>query len=165
MAASYLQKSGKYVMKIGELAHTTGTQIETIRYYEREGLLPSPARTEGNFRIYTELHVQRLTFIRHCRSLDMALDEIRTLLHFKDAPDENCGDVNALLDAHIGHVAERIRELRALEKQLKGLRAQCGESKVAANCGILGQLSRPIKEKTVKRGSHLHTSHGGGTPQ
>ena len=155
MAASYLQKSGKYVMKIGELAHTTGTQIETIRYYEREGLLPSPARTEGNFRVYTEGHVQRLTFIRHCRSLDMALDEIRTLLHFKDAPDENCGDVNALLDAHIGHVAERIRDLRALEKQLKGLRERCGESKVAADCGILGELSQPLPPKTVQRRSHV----------
>ena len=142
-------------MKIGELSHATGTQIETIRYYEREGLLPSPARTEGNFRIYTELHVQRLTFIRHCRSLDMALDEIRTLLHFKDAPDENCGDVNALLDAHIGHVAERIRDLRALEKQLKGLRERCGESKVAADCGILGELSQPLPPKTVQRRSHV----------
>ena len=142
-------------MKIGELSHATGTQIETIRYYEREGLLPSPARTEGNFRVYTEGHVQRLTFIRHCRSLDMALDEIRTLLHFKDAPDENCGDVNALLDAHIGHVAERIRDLRALEKQLKGLRERCGESKVAAHCGILGELSQPLPPKTVQRRSHV----------
>lgn len=142
-------------MKIGELSHATGTQIETIRYYEREGLLPSPARTEGNFRVYTEGHVQRLTFIRHCRSLDMALDEIRTLLHFKDAPDENCGDVNALLDAHIGHVAERIRDLRALEKQLKGLRERCGESKVAADCGILGELSQPLPPKTVQRRSHV----------
>ena len=142
-------------MKIGEMAQATGTQIETIRYYEREGLLPSPARTEGNFRVYTEGHVQRLTFIRHCRSLDMALDEIRTLLHFKDAPDENCGDVNALLDAHIGHVAERIRDLRALEKQLKGLRERCGESKVAADCGILGELSQPLPPKTVQRRSHV----------
>ena len=142
-------------MKIGELSHATGTQIETIRYYEREGLLPSPARTEGNFRVYTEGHVQRLTFIRHCRSLDMALDEIRTLLHFKAAPDENCGDVNALLDAHIGHVAERIRDLRALEKQLKGLRERCGESKVAADCGILGELSQPLPPKTVQRRSHV----------
>ena len=149
-------------MKIGELAHATGTQIETIRYYEREGLLPSPARTEGNFRVYTEGHVQRLTFIRHCRSLDMALDEIRTLLHFKDAPDENCGDVNALLDAHIGHVAERIRDLRALKKQLKGLRERCGESKVAADCGILGELSQPLPPKTVQRRSHVQITHSGG---
>jgi len=162
MTASFLPIRGKYVLKIGELSHATGTQIVTIRYYEREGLLPSPARTESNFRVYTELHLQRLTFIRHCRSLDMALDEIRTLLHFKDAPEENCGDVNTLLEAHIGHVAERIRELRTLEKQLKGLRDRCGKSNVAADCGILGELSRSIKVKTIKRGSHVHTSHGRG---
>jgi len=77
------------------------------------------------------------------------------LLHFKDAPDENCGDVNDLLDAHIGHVAERIRDLRALEKQLKGLRERCGESKVAADCGILGELSQPLPPKTVQRRSHV----------
>lgn len=148
-------------MKIGELANATGTQIETIRYYEREGLLPSPARTEGNFRIYREEHAKRLTFIRHCRSLDMTLDEIRRLLHFKDVPEENCGDVNTLLDAHIGHVAERIRELRALEKQLKSLRDRCGESQVAAHCGILGELSRPLPEMAVKRGLPIHSTHGG----
>lgn len=149
-------------MKIGELANATGTQIETIRYYEREGLLPLPARTEGNFRVYMEEHAKRLTFIRHCRSLDMTLDEIRRLLHFKDVPEENCGDVNTLLDAHIGHVAERIWELRALEKQLKSLRDRCGETRVAADCGILSELSRPLPETTVKRGLHVHSTHGGG---
>ena len=103
-------------MKIGELAKTAQTQTETIRYYEREGLLPEAARTEANYRIYDESHVQRLAFIRHCRSLDMTLAEIRTLLSFKDTPDDSCADVNALLDEHIGHVASRIRELKALEK-------------------------------------------------
>ncbi len=88
-------------MKIGELARVTGTPVETIRYYEREGLLAAPARTDGNFRIYEDTHAERLSFIRHCRSLDMSLDEIRILLRFKDAPGANCGDVNTLLDAHI----------------------------------------------------------------
>ena len=112
-------------MKIGELASGTGTPVETIRYYEREGLLPAAARTEGNYRVYGQEHAQRLLFVRRCRSLDMTLQEIRALLTFKDAPEDNCAEVNALLDAHIGHVAQRIRELRQLEKQLKLLRAQC----------------------------------------
>lgn len=60
-------------MKIGELAKLTDCQVETIRYYEREGLLPEPARSEGNYRLYTQAHVERLTFIRNCRSLDMTL--------------------------------------------------------------------------------------------
>ena len=91
-------------LKIGELAQRTGTQVETIRYYEREGLLPEPARSEGNYRLYDKAHTERLSFIRHCRSLDMTLDEIRALLKFRDAPNQECGEVNALLDEHIGHV-------------------------------------------------------------
>jgi hypothetical protein len=69
-------------MKIGELAILTHTPVETIRYYEREGLLPEAARTGGNYRIYDQAQAARLSFIRHCRGLDMTLDEIRTLLRF-----------------------------------------------------------------------------------
>ena len=83
-------------LKIGELAKRTGCLVETIRYYEREGLLLEPARSEGNYRLYTDIHVERLQFIRHCRVLDMTLEEIRNLLRFRDAPDENCREVNAL---------------------------------------------------------------------
>ena len=86
-------------MRIGELAQTSGTPIETIRFYEREGLLPAAARTEGNYRIYTPQHADRLGFIRQCRSLDMTLDEVRVLLRFKDQPLADCGEVNSLLDA------------------------------------------------------------------
>ena len=99
-------------MRIGELAQASGTPIETIRFYEREGLLPAAARTEGNYRIYTPQHADRLGFIRQCRSLDMTLDEVRVLLRFKDQPLADCGEVNSLLDEHIGHVAERIKALR-----------------------------------------------------
>lgn len=135
------------MIKIGELAKRTHCQVETIRYYEREGLLPAPARTEANYRMYGEEHVERLLLIRHCRSLDMTLDEIRTLLKFRDAPEENCGEVNALLDAHIGHVAARIAELKALEKQLKGLRRLCDATHAAKDCGILHDLA--IEASTV----------------
>jgi DNA-binding transcriptional MerR regulator len=69
-------------MKIGELAILTHTPVETIRYYEREGLLPEAARTGGNYRIYDQAQAARLSLIRHCRGLDMTLDEIRTLLRF-----------------------------------------------------------------------------------
>ena len=91
-------------MKIGELAKLTDCQVETIRYYEREGLLPEPARSEGNYRLYTQAHVERLTFIRNCRSLDMTLEEIRSLLNLRDSPQDQCESVNALIDEHIHHV-------------------------------------------------------------
>jgi Cd(II)/Pb(II)-responsive transcriptional regulator len=152
-------------MKIGVLAQMTGTKIDTIRYYEREGLLPVAARTEGNYRIYDESHVARLSFVRHCRSLDMTLDEIRVLLRFKDSPADNCAAVNDLLDEHIGHVAERMRGLRQLEKQLKSLRAQCDEAQDAAHCGILTGLSDMARQQPdLKPGSagHVHGTHPGG---
>lgn len=132
-------------MKIGELAKATDTQVETIRFYEQEGLLAKPARTDGNFRIYENQHLERLIFIRHCRSLDMALNEIRQLLRFKDLPNENCGSVNSLLDAHIETVTNRIKDLRQLEKQLKELRELCQTNQVSAHCGILNELSQPMK--------------------
>ena len=149
-------------MKIGELASATETPIETIRFYEREGLLPPPARSAGNFRLYEALHLERLQFIRFCRSLDMSLDEVRVLLRFKDRPADDCGDVNALLDEHIGHVARRIKELRLLERQLKELRQRCGVAQSADQCGILSGLSQAAQAPApapAARG-HLKPVHG-----
>jgi Cd(II)/Pb(II)-responsive transcriptional regulator len=146
-------------MKIGELAKAAHTQVETIRYYEREGLLPETPRTEGNYRVYGSEHVDRLSFIRHCRGLDMTLDEIRVLLRFKDSPHENCAQVNDLLDEHIGHVASRIKELKALERQLKALRENCRESQQASQCGILTELSTASRSDCESATSRVHV-HG-----
>lgn len=139
-------------LKIGELAKRANCQIETIRYYERKGLLQAPKRTLGNYRLYHAAHVDRLRFIRQCRSLDMALDEIRTLLRFRDTPDKNCAEVNTLLDEHIGHVARRVTELRAMEKQLKELRRQCIEARSAKDCGILKELAQASGGRGVPHG-------------
>jgi Cd(II)/Pb(II)-responsive transcriptional regulator len=149
-------------MKIGDLATASSTQIETIRYYEREGLLPAPARTQGNFRVYEAPHLERLQFIRYCRSLDMSLDEVRVLLRFKDDPGADCGNVNSLLDEHIGHVSTRIKELRALEKQLKDLRQRCGAARSADQCGILSGLSEASQETAAvgSKPNHLKSVHG-----
>lgn len=129
-------------MKIGELAAAAGTPVETVRYYEKQQLLPAPARSGGNFRVYGREQIERLRFIRHCRGLDMSLDEVRALLRFKDAPASDCSDVNRLLDEHIGHVATRIRELQALQKQLKALRSECRVAQDAGHCGILSGLTQ-----------------------
>lgn len=139
-------------MKIGELASATGTPIETIRFYEREGLLQAAARTGGNFRLYEAAHQERLQFIRHCRSLDMSLDEVRVLLRFRDRPEEECGNVNALLDEHMEHVAKRIKELKSLERQLKDLRQRCGAARPANECGILSGLSEAAREPSAALG-------------
>lgn len=148
-------------MKIGELALATDTPVQTIRYYEQEALLPTPARTAGNYRVYDEGHAQRLAFIRHCRSLDMSLTEIRVLLDFKDGPTRACGEVNELLDAHIGHVARRIADLRALQKQLQELRNRCNATSQSADCGILAGLSDAALTAPAprKRPGHVGGAH------
>lgn len=151
-------------LRIGELAKRTNCRIETIRYYEREGLLHAPERTDGNYRLYQDEHVERLRFIRQCRSLDMALDEIRTLLRFRDAPEKNCGEVNELLDEHIGHVARRVAELKAVEKQLKELRRQCIQARAAKDCRILNELAQAANKHIPRepRTGHLSGAHANG---
>ena len=147
-------------MRIGNLATATGTPVETIRFYEREGLIPAAQRSDNNYRVYTAAHADRLAFIRHCRNLDMTLDEIRTLLRFKDAPSADCGEVNALLDEHIGHVAQRIRELRALEGHLKSLRAQCSTPQATNDCGILNGLDSASGARAKRSpGRHIRGAH------
>ena len=144
-------------MKIGELSTATDTSVETIRYYEREGLLPAPGRTEGNFRVYGDGHVGRLGFIRACRALDMNLEEIRILLRFRDGRHEDCSEVNGLLDEHIEHVEERIQELRRLSKDLHALREQCREAGAGDQCGIMQGLARGGFDAPAK--AHSHVAH------
>ena len=91
----------------------------------------------------------------------MSLEEVRVLLKVKDAPGDDCGDVNTLLDEHIGHVSQRIKELRALEKQLKELRQRCGATRGVEQCGILAGLSEAAQEPTpaAKDDNHLRSVH------
>jgi Cd(II)/Pb(II)-responsive transcriptional regulator len=147
-------------MRIGELAKQTHCRVETIRYYESTGLLPEPARSDANYRLYRRDHAERLRFIRHCRSLDMTLGEIRTLLKFRDAPEEDCREVNALLDEHIAHVVNRIEDLKELEQQLKGLRKMCVTVRSAKDCGILHELATTgVASSGTERRGHVVGTH------
>ncbi|MFZ3004047.1 MAG: Cd(II)/Pb(II)-responsive transcriptional regulator [Undibacterium umbellatum] len=127
-------------IRIGDLAKRSQCEVVTIRYYEKEGLLPKPARSGGNFRLYGDAHVERLQFIRHCRSLDMALNEIRALLALRDNPTQDCGDVNLLLDTHIRQVEVRVEALLQLRQYLHTLREQCSGARPVQACGILQGL-------------------------
>ena len=142
--------------RIGELSRRFDLPVETIRYYERENLLPKPDRSEGNYRLYTQADHERLEFILNCRTLDMTLQEIRRLLELRDAPERGCSDVNALLDEHIQHVADRLKALKALQSQLKRLRACCEAPRLARDCGILnGLASAPTRAaRAGKLGVH-----------
>ena len=146
-------------MRIGELAGRAACPVETVRYYEREGLLPAPVRSAGNYRVYGAEHAERLAFIRRCRSLDMSLPEIRKLLSAIERPDADCGPVNALLDEHIGHVVARIAELRQLKLELDAIRAHCKGDEPARDCGIVASLGRPARRRAPDR-PHVGGTHG-----
>lgn len=126
-------------MQIKELARATGVDVETIRYYEKQGLLPAPARRDNGYREYEVAHLERLSFIRHCRALDMPLADVNRLLGFVDEPDAHFGEVDLLVDDQLARVRARLKSMRALEKQLLQLRARCS-GKHEGRCGILDEL-------------------------
>jgi DNA-binding transcriptional MerR regulator len=127
--------------KIGVLAKRTGCDIETIRYYEREGLIELPQRLPSGYRVYEARHEQQLEFVLHCRSLGMSLADIKMILAFKHQPELGCAEINTLLDAQILLTKARLKTLRRLETQLSRLRAACTESRSAQACGILSALT------------------------
>ena len=116
-------------VKIGELAKMTGCQVVTIRYYEKEGLLKRPERTERNYRLYGDEDIARLRFIRHCRQHGMSLDEIRTLLVYSDHPTGSCDWINRLIRTHIEAVEQQIRDLEHLRAHLESLYHKCDGSR------------------------------------
>ncbi len=132
-------------MRIGELAAQGGCDVQTVRFYEREGLLAEPERESSGYRRYAKRHLQRLQFIRHCRSLDIPLPDIRELLSFAAAPDRSCGQVNALLDEHIATVQLRLKAMRMLERQLVALRKQC-DGDTSHPCAILESFMTAAEE-------------------
>ncbi|MDT3718018.1 Cd(II)/Pb(II)-responsive transcriptional regulator [Pseudomonas oryzihabitans] len=151
-------------MRIGELASRTDCAVETIRYYEREGLLSPAARSSSNYRRYDQSHVERLLFVRHCRSLDMTLGEIRALLALRDTGEPGCDQVDALIGAHLHHVEVRIRELSQLREQLVTLRRQCQGEGEGDRCGILRELSQPaVSSPTTAQCSAAGHAHVPGT--
>ncbi|OOF56445.1 MerR family transcriptional regulator [Rodentibacter caecimuris] len=105
-------------MKIGQLAKALNCTVETIRFYEKQGLLPAPQRTNGNFRQYNEDHLQRLSFICNCRSLNLSLNEIKTLISLENQTEQRTEEMNKLLDSHIKDIAKRIHELAHLRMKL-----------------------------------------------
>ena len=127
-------------MRIGALGQVTGVDPETIRYYERIGLLPAPTRRANGYRAYGPAHLERLAFIRHCRALDMPLADVQRLLHLLDHPLDDCQDVDRLIDTHLAHVQGRLQSLQALARQLEQLRGRCYGQHATAERGILYEL-------------------------
>lgn len=134
-------------MKIGELAKAAGCQTVTVRFYERKGLLGAAERSDSNYRIYSAKDLERLLFIRNCRSLGLMLQEIERLVEIHDNPTVDCSDVNLCLDRHLVEVENQMKALQTLQKQLKGLRSRCAVPGASSGCGVLSAL---VNESPVK---------------
>ncbi|MDR3529509.1 MAG: helix-turn-helix domain-containing protein [Rhodopila sp.] len=126
-------------MNIGELARAAGTNAETIRYYERIGLLPAPPRTAGNYRDYSFADVSRLAFTRRARNLGFSIEQIRALLDLADQKEQSCEAVDAIARAHLAEVTRKLVDLAALRRELEALIRQCRRGTVA-ECRILEAL-------------------------
>lgn len=127
-------------LPIGELGRLTGTKVETIRYYERIGLLAKPERTAGNYRAYGAEHLNRLSFIRRSRDLGFSLEQVRALLDLSDDRERPCEAVDAIAQTHLTEVDRKIADLRALQRELNNMITQCRHGTVA-NCQIIDALS------------------------
>jgi len=143
-------------MRIKELSVAAAVPVDTIRHYEKAGLLAAPERRENNYRHYAEADAQRLRFIRNCRALDMSLDEVRVLLTFIDHPASDCSPVDAVVDEHLLHVRERLVALQLLERQLETLRRACGQARPHAACGIVLALSNDSPPSTGRARGDVH---------
>ncbi|WP_369060913.1 helix-turn-helix domain-containing protein [Caulobacter sp. 73W] len=127
-------------LTIGDLARAAGVKVETVRYYERIGLLPTPPRTAGNYRAYGEAERGRLAFIRRARELGFPIDQVRTLLDLADQRDQSCATVDTLAHAHLAVVERKIADLQALGRELSGMIDQCGRGAIA-DCRIIAALA------------------------
>ena len=126
-------------MRIGELARATGTKAETIRYYEREGILPAADRTDGNYRDYSRDHLAKLTFVRRARELGFGMAQVRRLIALSDSADERCDDIDALMREQIAEVDRKIDDLTALRQEMRQMLGACSGGMVG-DCRIVESL-------------------------
>ena len=137
---------------IGQLARAAGTSVQTIRWYEQQGLLPAPVRTPGGQRRHDEQALRRLVFIRHARDLGLTLDDIRALLELADNPAAPCEEADAIIRRERDRVREKIAKLQALEREFTRMLEECPARQVRT-CRVIEILS--------DHGQCLHPQHPG----
>lgn len=132
-------------MKISEAAAASGCHLETIRYYEREGLMMPPARASNGYRTYKQDEVERLRFISRGRELGFSLDEIRSLLRLNDDPTMSCCDVDGIARTHLTEIGTRVVELQRIAMELERVIDGCAGGN-RGTCTILDALKRPSRD-------------------
>jgi len=130
---------------IGQLGDRAGVNLETVRYYERVGLMPKPPRTAGGHRVYYGTHLRRLGFIRRSRELGFSLQEVRVLLGLVDGGDYTCAEVRDLTLAHLADVRRKIADLKRLQRSLQGMAERCIGDRVP-DCPIIDVLWKGIAQ-------------------
>jgi MerR family transcriptional regulator, mercuric resistance operon regulatory protein len=131
---------------IGILSRRTGTNIETIRYYERAGLLPLPARSAGGYRLYGTTHLKRLNFVRRARALGFSLAEVRKLLRLADQKRRPCAEVRVVAEIHLEDVKAKVADLRRMERVLKETVARC-KAGGGSHCAMIDALYTETKRR------------------
>jgi Cu(I)-responsive transcriptional regulator len=126
-------------LRIGDLARATDTRVETIRWYEKQGLIPPPDRTSGNYRAYGEAALARLSFIRRARDLGFSLDQVRALLQLASDEAGDCAEVDVLAQQHLNEIDRKIVDLTALRAELSGLLKSCKGGTIG-KCRIIETL-------------------------
>ena len=141
----------KKALPIGQAAAQSGVKVPTIRYYEQIGLLPSPLRSEGNRRLYSEAEIRRLAFIRHARELGFGVDAIRALLALQDNPQRSCTEADVIARARLADVEHRIASLTALRKVLRRMITACAGGSVS-ECMVIETLAENSQLRTPEKG-------------
>ncbi len=125
---------------IGQLSKKADIPIDTIRYYEKVGVLDRIQRSENNYRVYTEQTLADLLFIKHCRELNISLSDIKTLKEMKTQPKQACTEIDNLVDKYLKEVSEKIERLLLLKESLIDLKQHCSTNRTVDECGILREL-------------------------
>jgi len=146
-------------MRIGQLSKETDCKIETVRYYEKIGLMPEPPRTEGGYRIYDKDGLKRLLFIRRSRKLGFAIEEIRALLRLVDGGGYSCSDIKEIALEHINSIHQKILYLNRLEKSLSRIASRCSGN-TAPECPIIDALYLTRKSELAGSGKMRKTNTG-----
>jgi MerR family mercuric resistance operon transcriptional regulator len=128
-------------VQIGQLAARSGIVVETIRYYERVGLIPGAPRSTSGYRLYRSEHVRRLVFVRRCRELGFSIKEIKSLIALADEREQPCSSVALIARQHLAEVRAKRADLGRLEQALEALTGSCDDGRVA-DCKILDALTR-----------------------
>ena len=127
-------------MKIGEIAQRTGLKVETVRFYEAEGLIAPPERSGGNYRLYGQSHLDRLAFIKRSRDLGFTLDQVRDLLRLADDPRGSCAEADAIATVHIQEIDRKLADLAALRAEIAQWGGACTVT-IIADCRVIDALS------------------------